>query len=109
SEDRKVISTFAYKETIRLLEEIYVHYKYNRKILVAPTGRKLQSLGIFLFKQMHPDIQIIYPVTKGFANEYTEGSHALWQIAFDNFANWNDMLNDYRRYTVQKLKHLLTS
>jgi len=107
-EERKVISTFDYKETIRLLEEIYVYYKYNRKIIVAPTGSKLQSLGIFLFKQMHPDIQIIYPVTKGFANEYTEGSRAFWQIVFDNFANWNNDMNDYRRYTVYELKRLLT-
>jgi hypothetical protein len=105
---RRIISTFDYKETIRLLEEIYVHYKYNRKIIVAPTGSKLQSFGIFLFKQMHPDIQIIYPVTKGFANEYTEGSRALWQIVFDNFANWNNMLNDYRKYTLHELKRLLT-
>lgn len=107
-EERKVISTFDYKETIRLLEEIYAHYKYNRKIIVAPTGSKLQSLGIFLFKQMHPDIQIIYPVTKGFANEYTEGSRAFWQIVFDHFSNWNNVLNDYRRYTLRELKRLLT-
>ena len=107
-EEKKVISTFDYKETIRLLEEIYIHYKYNRKIIVAPTGSKLQSFGIFLFKQMHPDIQIIYPVTKGFANEYTEGSHALWQIVVDNFANCNNVLNAYRRYTLHELKRLLT-
>lgn len=107
-EERRIVSTFDYKETIRLLEEIYVHYKYTRKIIVAPTGSKLQSFGIFLFKQLHPDIQIIYPVTKGFANEYTEGSRAFWQIVFDNFANWNNVLNDYRKYTLHELKRLLT-
>lgn len=107
-ENRRTISTFDYKETIRILEEIYIYYKYNRKIIVAPTGSKLQSCGIFMFKQMHPDIQIIYPVTKGFANEYTEGSRALWQIIFHNFDNWNNVLNDYRRYALHELKRLLT-
>jgi hypothetical protein len=108
-EERRIISTFDYKETIRLLEEIYDHYKYNRKIIVVPTGSKLQSVGIFLFKQMHPDIQIIYPVTKGFADGYTEGSRAYWQAVFDGFTNWNSVLDDYRRYPLHELKRFLTS
>jgi len=106
-EKRKIISTFDYKETVQMLEEIYLYYKYSRKIIVAPTGSKLQSYGIFLFKQMHPDIQIIYPVTKDFANEYSEGFRASWQIVFDNFAKWNNMLNEYRRHALYELKHLL--
>lgn len=109
SYEEKEVSTFDYIETIKCLEEIYIEYGDTHRIIIAPTGSKLQSIAVFLFKQMHPDVQIIYPVTKEFAEEYTKGYRALWRIRFDNFYKVIDNLNKYRKLDLRKLKNLIRS
>lgn len=101
--DGKVVSTFDYKETVTALEEIYQPCKYDRKIIVAPTGSKLQTFGVFLFKQMHPDIQIIYPVTKKFSETYTEGYKAIWEISMPSFSEFISRLDRYRKRGLDEL------
>lgn len=109
TEQKRIISTFHYKETIKILEKIYQKYKYTRRIVVVPTGSKLQTVGMFLFKQMHPDIQIIYPVTKKFADEYTKKYKALWEISFPNFSEYMIELDEYRKEGLVKLKEVIQS
>lgn len=86
--ERRTVNTFLYIETLEALEEIYNKIKYTSRLLIAPTGSKMQSLGIFLFKQLHPDIQIIYPVARSFLQEYTEGWIRLWEIEFGSFSEF---------------------
>ena len=106
-EKERIISTFDYKETIRILDKIYQSYKYARKIVVVPTGSKLQTFGVFLFKQMHPDIQIIYPVTKKFTDLYTVGCKAVWQIAIKNFSDFIAQLDGYRKKGLVQLNQAI--
>jgi len=106
-EKEKIASTFDYKETIKILEEIYQSYKYARKIVVVPTGSKFQTFGVFLFKQMHPDIQIIYPVTKKFAEMYTERYKAFWEIPFPRFSEFLLQLDGYRKKGLVELNHAI--
>ena len=101
----KIVSTFDYKETIKVLEEIYQKFKYSRKLIVVPTGSKLQTFGVFILKQMHPDIQIVYPVTKEFTELYTEGAKALWCISFSNFSSSVRRLDEYRKSGLTELSH----
>lgn len=103
TEKERLVSTFDYKETINILEKIYQSYKYSKKIVIAPTGSKYQTLGVFFFKQMHPDIQIIYPVTKKFTDRYTDGYKALWKISFPSFSKFISILDGYRKSGLVEL------
>jgi thymidylate kinase len=60
----KEASTFDYISNVELLQEIYQEYCFTHKILLAPTGSKLQTIASFLFRQIHPDVQVVYPLTK---------------------------------------------
>ncbi len=84
--EKRELLTFDYAEVAAELCELYELHGTNRKMLVAPTGSKLQTVGVFMFLQEHPDVQVVYPVTEYFLKEYTEGAVALWQIKFDDFA-----------------------
>jgi hypothetical protein len=92
-----ILSTFDYVSNIEELEKIYQVHQYTHKILLSPTGSKLQTVAAFIFKQMRPDIQIVYPSTKSFIGEYTEGSEALWCINIPHFSEMISYLDSYRR------------
>jgi len=77
-----VISTFNYIETFNTLKNIYKKYRYTHKIILAPTGSKLQTIASLLFHYYYPEIQIIYPITKSFIGEYSEKCRCLWGIDF---------------------------
>lgn len=94
--ESKILSTFDYIPNIESLEEIYREYKYTHKILLSPTGSKFQTVADFMFKQLHPDVQIVYPVTKSFIGEYSEGCKALWCISIKNFRDFISQLDRYR-------------
>jgi len=94
--ESRVLSTFDYISNVEALEEIYRKYRYSHKILLAPTGSKLQTIAAFMFKQLHPDIQVVYPVTEAFIGEYSEKIRALWSIRLGEFSNFISLLNSYR-------------
>ena len=94
----KRLSTFEYTDTVRALEEIYRNYSYTHKILLAPTGSKLQTIASLMFRLMHPDVQIVYPASRSFSEDkYTKKCKKIWSIRFDNFANFASNLDSFRR------------
>lgn len=105
--ETKVLSTFDYVETILNLEKIYQKYQYTHKFIVAPVGSKFQTLGVFFFKQIRPDIQIVYPITRRFVSSEAEGCKALWQISFLNFSNFLQEVNKYRKLNLIALKQAI--
>lgn len=78
----RVASTFDYRETVSLLLQLYWELSVNHRILLAPAGSKLQALGCFLAKTLHPDIHIEYPSPKGFFPHYSSGIGGKWMISF---------------------------
>lgn len=92
-----VMSTFNYVSNVWGLEDIYQKYKYTHRLLLSPTGSKLQTVSAFLFKQMRPDVQIVYPSTKSFIGEYTEGCTAFWYLRFENFLSFISAMDRFRR------------
>jgi predicted MPP superfamily phosphohydrolase len=103
------VSTFDYLELIKNLDEIYKLIRYSHKLVVAPTGSKLQTFGVFIFKQMLPEIQIVYPMTKEFAEEYSEGAKNTWIISIPKFSEFIIQLNDHRKHNVKSLKEEIES
>jgi hypothetical protein len=93
--ESKTLSTFDYVSTVEALEEVYQTYCYSHKIVLAPTGSKLQTIAAFVFKQLHPDVQIVYPITEAFIGEYSEKCRGLWSIHVGNFSRFVDSLNSY--------------
>jgi len=53
-------STLNYKETFEHLSIIYKEYCFNRRIIVSPTGSKMQALACALFKICCRDVHIEY-------------------------------------------------
>ena len=105
--DEKVSSTFDYIQTIEVLNEIYSQYKYTHKCIIAPTGSKLQTLGVLFFKQMYPEIQLVYPVTAKFSEEYTKGCENIWYIEFKNFSEFMKKIENFRKIGLKQLENVL--
>ena len=91
------VQTFDYSETVEKLTEVYSDYQYTHRFVIAPANSKLQTIGIFLFKQMHPDVHIIYPTPRGFFKLHTEGVEAIWQISIDKFSEFLRFLREINR------------
>jgi hypothetical protein len=101
------LSTFNYEGTVAALDKICRKYKYTHKCVIAPTGSKLQSVGVFIFKQLHPEVQVVYPVTKEFAEEYTEGCRNIWVINFMKFHSFIKNFEKHRRTKLISLKEAI--
>jgi len=74
--------TREYKETLRTLLEIYEKRSMFDRIVVAPTGSKMQAVAVGLFRAVLYDIQIVYPTPKVFTKpeEYTSGMRQLYMV-----------------------------
>ena len=69
------VSTLDYRETLDLLLQIYQDYSLRERIIVSPTGSKMQSVAVGIFKAHLEDVQIVYPVATDFTSpkSYSEG------------------------------------
>lgn len=101
------LTTFNYTETVLALDEIYKKFRYTHKCIIAPTGSKFQSIGVFFFKQLHPEVQVAYPVAEKFAKEYTERYKCIWMIKFPKFRIYIRSLEKYRRAELNSLGDLV--
>lgn len=54
-------STLDYRESVSALNQVYSNYGLYERIVCAATGSKMQTVGLFIAKVLHPDIQIEYP------------------------------------------------
>ncbi len=81
-------STFDYRETLDCLLEIYSLYSVRDRLLVSPTGSKMQTVAVGLFRALLNDIQIVYPTPREFRSpkEYTTGVGQLHVLPLSMFA-----------------------
>jgi hypothetical protein len=78
----RAVSTLDYRETVSLLLHLYWQLSATHRIILAPAGSKMQAVGCFLVKALHPDIHIEYPSPEGFLPEYSAGISQHWLVAF---------------------------
>ena len=77
------VSTFDYKDTLRILEQIYSDMSQKHTITLSPLGSKMQALGTAIFCYMHPDVRIVFAVPQEYnAVQYSKGCKAVWQVQF---------------------------
>ncbi len=78
----RVTSTLEYTETVTELLYLYWTLAADYRILIGPSGSKMQTLATFMVKAMHPDVHIEYPTPKGFLDLYSQGIADAWVVDF---------------------------
>ena len=75
-------STLDYTETLRILLQIYGQRSMFDRIVVSPTGSKMQAVAVALFRAALYDVQIVYPTPQIFTepDRYTLGVRQLYLI-----------------------------
>ena len=76
------VSTLKYEETIQLLVSIYREYNSFDRLAICPTGSKMQTVAVGIFRAVAVDVQIVYPTPQNFVtpSKYTVGVRDLYQI-----------------------------
>ena len=80
-------SNFDYRETIAILLRIYKEHDKFEKIIIAPTGSKMQSVAVGIFRAFIYDTQIVYPTPFKFLKPetYTTGVRANYKLDMSDF------------------------
>jgi hypothetical protein len=86
--DNLLASTLDYKETLDCLLKLYDAHSDRDRILVSPTGSKMQTVAVGLFRAFMDDVQIVYPTPKEFPspNKYTRGIGDFYSLPLDKFS-----------------------
>ena len=82
----RAVSTLDYRGTVLLLLELYWQLSATHRILLAPAGSKLQAVGSYLVKALHPDIHVEYPSPEGFSPWYSTGVGNRWLLDLGNLS-----------------------
>ncbi len=98
----KTTSTLYYAETYELLTSLYWRFSTEHRIIIAPTGSKMQTLGSYLMRAVHEDVHLEYPAVSGFfGDKYSRGVREIWEI---DFGNMGDFISRLRQQEI--LSHL---
>jgi hypothetical protein len=92
-------STLNYIETFEILSEIYKTYGERYRIVVAPTGSKMQAVACALIKNCCEDIHIEYPTPESFYIEGYSSSEIkqIHQLVFNEYAiSIQGIANEYK-------------
>ncbi|MCX6872623.1 MAG: hypothetical protein NTW21_02280 [Verrucomicrobia bacterium] len=80
-------STLDYRETLDCLLKLYADHGERDRILVSPTGSKMQTVAVGIFRSLVKDIQIVYPTPGSYIepDRYTLGVGLLYLLPLDEF------------------------
>jgi hypothetical protein len=79
-------STLDYRETLDRLLALYAAHSERERLLISPTGSKMQAVAVGLFRTFIDDVQIVYPTPKEFRSPYTDGVGQMYTLPLDQFA-----------------------
>jgi hypothetical protein len=87
------VSTFDYRDTLRVILDTYAMYASTQKLIVAPTGSKMQSMAVGLAVGFLEDLQVVYPTPKRFPDpsNYTTGVRATSCLSLAPFSAANEI------------------
>lgn len=89
----RATSTLDYRETVAEMECIYSQHGLFERLICAATGSKMQTVGLFFSKMMHPDIQIEYPTPDSYYfKDMAKGVRQVHEVVIDKFAHFLDAL-----------------
>lgn len=86
--ERTATSTLRYEETLDALLQLYQRHGLRERLLIAPTGSKMQTVAVGLFRTYVVDAQIVYSTPRGFVSpdNYTRGVGPIYELPLDSFA-----------------------
>ncbi|MGV3660807.1 MAG: hypothetical protein ACO1TE_11505 [Prosthecobacter sp.] len=88
-------STFDYIECFSLLAEFYRCHCYTHRVIIAPTGSKLQAVACALLKLCCHDVHIEYPTPESFYIEgLSKGGNTFHEIVLAGFNSFILNLGD---------------
>lgn len=81
------LSTFDYQKTLNTLLDIYGSCNGTERIIIAPTGSKMQAVAVGIFRSFLGDTQIVYPTPISFQEptRYTMGIRQIYALNLDTF------------------------
>ncbi len=86
---KRVASTLDYRETVYRIDEIHRQFGTHERIICAATGSKMQTVGLFFSKMIHPDIHIEYPTPDSyFVKGISVGIRKVHEIVLPNFSDF---------------------
>jgi hypothetical protein len=90
-------STLDYRVSLGLLLDLYWQLSANHRLLLAPSGSKMQTVACYLAKASHLDIHIEYPSPEGFAPEYSKGIGDRWLVNLGPFSKTLGVIEEVER------------
>ena len=90
-------STLDYQDTLASLLALYAEHSDRERMLVSPTGSKMQAVAVGIFRAFMNDVQIVYPTPKQFVSptNYTKGVGDLYSLDLDSFALTGTRVGDF--------------
>ena len=82
------VSSLAYQDTLMGLLKIYGEHALYERLLVSPTGSKMQAVAVGIVRSFLEDIQIVYPTPRDFLKpeKYTEGIGQMHLLSLEPFS-----------------------
>lgn len=89
SPDSVRTSTLDYRETLDCLLHLYSLHSERERLLISPTGSKMQAVAVGLLRAFIDDVQIVYPTPKEFRSpdNYTKGVRQLYYLPLAEFSS----------------------
>jgi hypothetical protein len=86
--ERIAVSTLDYRETLEVLLKLYSSHSVRDRLLLSPTGSKMQTVAVGIFRSLIKDVQIAYPTPHGFRKPggYTLGVGPLHLLPLAAFS-----------------------
>lgn len=86
-QEKMQVSTLDYRETLKALLDVYRRHGQRTKIVVSPTGSKMQSVAVGIVCGWLNDLQVVYPTPRTFSppEEYTRGAKDVYRLRLASF------------------------
>ena len=86
--ERWITSTLDYVETLDCLLNTYSEHGIQERLLISPTGSKMQTVSVGIFRSLIEDVQIIYPTPQDFCSPdgYTLGATTMHLLSLGLFS-----------------------
>ena len=100
--DQREASTLDYRGTADILIQVYRKFGQMERLVIAPTGSKMQTVAVALIRAFLDDIQIVYPTPRTFkTQEYTVGATNIYCLPMRPFFDLYGTLR--KEHLVQQL------
>lgn len=88
------VSTLDYSKCLKSLLSIYDEWSVFNSLVLSPTGSKMQTVAVGIFRSFVQDVQIIYPTPLRFTNptEHTLGAKQIYELNLTPFIELRDSI-----------------